>query len=134
MKFVPHVMPFKRLIQDLGFDPIAIPDTISLKRDQFEKLIKILLRAIDIDEKWYRATYPDVDAAINKGTYKSAKHHFIADGYFEGRRPGKVFVDEDWYKQAYPDISEAVEFGEFASCQEHFDQFGEAEGRFPREY
>jgi hypothetical protein len=134
MKDSAYVMPFKRAMQDLGIDPMAIPETVSLSREKLEWLIKILLRAVDVDEKWYRTTYPDVDAAIKKGAYKSAKHHFVEDGYFDGRRPGKVLVDENWYKSAYPDIAEGIEFGEIASCEAHFEQHGEAEGRLPREY
>jgi hypothetical protein len=129
-----YVIPFKQAMRRLEVDPLAIPDTVSLSRENFEWLIKTLLRAIEIDESWYRTTYPDVDAAIEQGTYKSAKHHFVENGYFEGRRPGRAVVDENWYKQAYPDIAEAVEFGDIASCQEHFDQHGDAEGRLPREY
>jgi hypothetical protein len=129
-----YVMPFKRAIQELGIDPTAIPETVSLSREKLEWLIKILLRALEVDEKWYRTTYPDVDAAIKDGSYKSAKHHFVEDGYFEGRRPGRVLVDERWYKLTYPDIVEGIEFGEITSCQEHFEEYGEAEGRLPREY
>jgi hypothetical protein len=129
-----YIMPYKRAMRELGLDPLAVPDTISLSRENLTWLFKILLRGVDVDEEWYRSAYPDVDAAIKGGAYKSAKHHFVENGYFEGRRPGKVVVNQDWYKQAYPDIADGVEFGEINSCQEHFDQHGEAEGRLPREY
>src|SRR5271155_5133479 len=85
-----YVMPFKRAMQELGIDPLAVPTTVSLSRENLEWLIKVLLRAVEIDENWYRTTYPDVDVAIKQGAYKSAKHHFVEDGYFEGRRPGNV--------------------------------------------
>ena len=129
-----YVMPYKSAMHQLGIDPLAIPDTVSLSREGLESLFKIVLRGVPVDEEWYRTTYPDVDAAIKQGAYKSAKHHFVENGYFEGRRPGKVVVDQDWYKRVYPDIAEGIEFGEISSCQEHFDQHGEAEGRSPREY
>jgi len=128
-----YVMPYKRAMLQIGIDPLAIPDKISLTREDLESLFKIVLRGVPVDEEWYRTTYPDVDAAIKQRAYKSAKHHFVENGYFEGRRPGKVVVDQDWYKQAYPDIAEGVQFGEINSCQEHFDQHGEAEGRLPQE-
>lgn len=129
-----YITPFKSAMQELGVDATAIPDSIKLSRDNLQHLIKTLLRAICIDEEWYRNTYPDVDAAIKQGAYKSAKHHFVENGYFEGRRPGKVVVDQNWYRQAYPDIAEAIDFGEIESCQVHFEQYGEAEGRRPKEY
>ena len=129
-----YIMPYGRAMQQFGIDPLAIPDAVLLSRENLESLLKIVLRGVSVDEQWYRTAYPDVDAAIRQGAYKSAKHHFVENGYFEGRRPGRVVVDQDWYKQAYPDIAEGIKFGEIASCQEHFDQHGEAEGRLPQEY
>lgn len=38
-----------------------------------------------VDEAWYRQAYPDVDAAIQEGTFASAAAHFVSAGYFEGR-------------------------------------------------
>jgi hypothetical protein len=134
MKNSVYVRPFKSAMHEIGVDPMAISDIVLLNREKLEQLIKILLRAVTIDEDWYRKTYPDVDAAIKDGVYKSAKHHFVENGYFEGRRAGMTVVDEDWYRQAYPDIAEGIELGQFASCQEHFDQHGEAEGRLPMEF
>jgi hypothetical protein len=129
-----YVMPFNNAMKAMGIDPSAIPDETTIRRDQLLWLIKTLLRGVHIDEQWYRTTHPDVDAAIREETYKSAKHHFVENGYFEGRRAGKAIVDEAWYLQAYPDIAEGMEFGEIGSCQEHFDSHGEVEGRLPREY
>jgi hypothetical protein len=129
-----YVMPFKSAMEQLRIDPLRIPETVSLSRENLQWLLKILLRGLEVDERWYRTTYPDVDDAIRQGTYKSAKHHFVENGYFEGRRPGKALVDDEWYQQAYRDIADGIEFGEIASCQEHFDQYGEAEARLPREY
>lgn len=129
-----YVRPFKTLMHEIGIDLGAFPSEVSLSRERLEQLIKTLLRSVNIDEEWYRKTNPDVDDAIKRGIYKSAKHHFVEYGYFEGRRAGIVLVDQDWYRKAYPDIAEAIDFGEATSCQEHFDQHGEAEGRLPREY
>lgn len=129
-----HVMPFKRTMERIGLDPRRLPNPITLSRDDLQWLLKELLRGIDVDEGWYRMAYPDVDEAIRQGMYKSAKHHFVENGYFEGRRPGQVIIDESWYLQANPDIAEGIASGEIGSCQEHFDRYGEAEGRLPREY
>ena len=97
-------------------------------------MIKHLLRGVHVDEEWYRRTYDDVDAAIKGGAYESAKHHFVEDGYFEGRRPCPVRVDEAWYVATYPDVAEGMELGDIQSAQEHFDQHGYREGRFPAAY
>jgi hypothetical protein len=131
---VAYVIPFRSLTRSVGIDPTLVPDEVAINREQLYWLIKTLLRGIHIDEQWYRTAHPDVDAAIKEGSYKSAKHHFVENGYFEGRRPGRIVVDETWYLQAYPDIAEGIEYGEIGSCQEHFDNHGEAEGRLPREY
>jgi hypothetical protein len=115
--------------------PSPIPPTeLRLTGDQLKSVMKSLLRGVSVDEVWYRRVYPDVDQAIRDGGYKSAKHHFVEDGYFEGRRPGIAVVDENWYLSVYQDVAEGVETGEITSCQDHFESHGEAEGRLPREY
>jgi hypothetical protein len=62
---------------------------------------------------------------------KSAKDHFVSNGYFEGRLPAKVVVDEDFYITHYPDVAEGIHDGEIQSAQEHFDAHGFVEGRMP---
>jgi hypothetical protein len=94
-------------------------------------VIKLFLQSVDVDETWYRARYPDVAAAIDEGLFKSAKHHFIDSGYFEGRLPGEMAVEEDWYLSAYPDVSEGVKDRLFSSGGEHFKLYGYDEGRLP---
>jgi hypothetical protein len=107
--------------------------TLVLSPDRLVQAVKMLLRAVQVDEDWYLRQHPDVREAVAKGTFRSAKHHFTESGYFEGRKPARVLVDEEWYGRAYPDVSESVEFGELRSCQEHFDRYGENEGRLPAE-
>ena len=128
-----YVIPFQTVLQSVGLSK-DLPAEVKLSREQFENLVRSLLRGVHVDETWYRATYADVNNAIENGGYKSAQQHFIENGYFEGRRPSRVVVDEDWYSSVYPDVAEGIEFGEISSCQDHFDTHGEAEGRLPREY
>ena len=78
--------------------------------------------------------FPDVGEAIKDGQFKSAKHHFVGNGYFEGRRPQAFEVDEEWYLVTYPDVADGVEAGHITSAQEHFVSNGYAEGRLPSEY
>ena len=94
-------------------------------------VIKLFLQSVDVDETWYRTRYPDVAAAIDEGLFKSAKHHFIDSGYFEGRLPGEMAVEEDWYLSTYPDVSEGVKDRLFSSGGEHFKLYGYDEGRLP---
>jgi hypothetical protein len=115
----------------IGVDSVDLPKTIKIEREAFLSFLRTALRGIQVDEVWYRRVYPDVDSAIKDGTYKSAKHHFVENGYFEGRKPSLIVVDEKWYKAAYPDIAEGIELGDIRSAQSHFEDHGYDEGRFP---
>src|SRR6185312_3424925 len=77
-----------------------------ISQESLVQAVKLLLRGIDVDETWYVTTYPDIAEAIEAGAVKSAKNHFIENGYFEGRLPFELSVDEDWYLTAYPDVAE----------------------------
>ncbi len=125
-----YLISYARLRELLGF---ASDDeqAVLLSAEALQNAVRMLLRGIHVDGDWYERQYPDVKDAIANGIFRSAKHHFIESGYFEGRRPARVIVDENWYSRAYPDVGESVEFGEISSCQEHFDRYGEREGRLP---
>lgn len=125
------IVPYKNLMKIIGVDPVDVPKSVKIERESFLLFLRTALRGIQVDEVWYRRVYPDVDAAIKDGTYKSAKHHFVENGYFEGRRPSPIVVDEQWYKTAYPDIAEGIELGDIRSAQSHFEDHGYDEGRFP---
>ncbi len=107
---------------------------VDMKYDDFMDVIKLMLRAVDVNEDWYRQRYPDVGQAIDAGTYKSAKHHFVEEGYFEDRLPYEFGVDEEWYKTNYPDIASGMQAGALGSSKEHFLAHGYREGRLPMEY
>jgi hypothetical protein len=126
-----YLIPYGRLRELLGLKPDDEP--VVLSSECLQQAMRMLLRAVHVDEDWYVRQYPDVRDAVARGVFRSAKHHFIESGYFEGRKPARVIVDEEWYGRAYPDVSESVEFGELNSCQEHFDRYGESEGRLPAE-
>lgn len=126
-----YLMPYPRLCELLGFGPDEQPVVLDLER--LQQATRMLLRGVHVDEDWYLRQYPDVRDAVVRGVFRSAKHHFVESGYFEGRKPARVLVDEEWYGRAYPDVGESVEFGELGSCQEHFDRYGESEGRLPAE-
>jgi hypothetical protein len=95
-------------------------------------MIKSLISAVYVDEKWYLTQYPDVAEAIGLGKVASAKQHFIDDGYFEGRLPYLIAVDEKWYLTQYPDVAASIRKGTDKSAQAHFLEGGYREGRLPR--
>ncbi|HEV2303092.1 MAG TPA: hypothetical protein VGR91_16110 [Stellaceae bacterium] len=91
-------------------------------------LIRVFLDFVEVDEEWYKATYPDAARVIASGIFPSAKEHFIEHGYFEARLPHDVEVDEAWYYHAYPDVAATFERGG-PSAKEHFIEHGYREGR-----
>ncbi len=127
-----YVIPYRLLLEQVGIGGHASDDEIlHLTREQIASLIRKLLASIPVDENWYKETYKDIDEAIQAGVVGSAKEHFVSDGYFEGRLPGKIIVDEKFYVSEYPDVAEGIAEGEIISAQEHFDSYGFREGRLP---
>jgi hypothetical protein len=101
--------------------------------DDLIEIMKLLLRGVAFDEKWYLTRYPDVASAVTTGIFKSGQHHFIEVGYFEGRRPREFEVDEKWYLETYPDVADGLGKGVIKSARQHFNEHGYDEGRFPAE-
>jgi len=100
--------------------------------DDIRSMIRTLLAGMEFDEAWYLAHNPDIAEAVNAGTIKSGKEHFLSDGYFEGRLPFPIQVDSDWYLSQYPEVAQAVTAGAMRSAQQHFDEHGYKEGRLPQ--
>jgi hypothetical protein len=99
--------------------------------EEFVKILRSMIAGIEIDEQWYLRTYEDIADATRAGSVRSARQHFIDDGYFEGRLPFPIAVDERWYLSANPDVADSIRKGEVPSAQEHFNQDGYREGRLP---
>jgi len=102
-----------------------------LSEETLMAIARQFLQSVAIDEAWYLTTYTDVADAIAEGVFRSARHHFMESGYFEGRLPGELTVDEAWYAQCYPDVADGVEEGYFSSLAQHFHEHGYREGRRP---
>jgi hypothetical protein len=129
-----YVIPYSTLLKGLGIRTrLSDGDTVELTGDQLRSLVKRLLVYISVDETWYRSMYSDIDRAIRSGEVRSAKEHFVSDGYFEDRLPSKVLVDEEFYTRRYPDVAQGIDDGEINSAQEHFESHGFSEGRLPFE-
>ena len=127
-----YVVPYNLLLRQVGLDEhLGDSDRIELTREQFLLLIQKLLASVPVDESWYTTTYRDIGEAIQAGLISSAKDHFVSNGYFEGRLPGKIVVDEVFYTAQYPDVAEGIDEGEINSAQEHFESHGFVEGRLP---
>jgi hypothetical protein len=127
-----YVIPFNALLKQVGLPALVEEEEqVHLTQEQLFSLIRKLLLGVPVDEKWYVATYPDVEHGIQSGAVKSAKDHFVSNGYFEGRLPARVVVDQDYYIERYPDVAEGIDDGEIQSAQEHFDAHGFLEGRVP---
>jgi hypothetical protein len=106
-------------------------ETDYLRWKDLRLIVSNLLQSVEVDEEWYKQTYPGVAQAVASGAFKSAKEHFVEHGYFEGRLPKKITVDEAFYRAAYPGVAKAIEEGLVHSAQEHFEQHGMNEGRLP---
>ena len=127
-----YVVPFNVLLKQVGLpDHLDEGQQVQMTREQLLSLVRKLLVSVPVDDKWYIATYPDVEQGIQGGSVKSAKDHFVSNGYFEGRLPAKVVVDEAFYTSRYPDVAEGIDEGEIQSAQEHFETHGFVEGRIP---
>ncbi len=129
-----YIPPFDLIRRFLEIKAVRGELTATVSYEDFVRIVKMLVRAVKVDDAWYLNRYPDVADGIAKGIVTSAADHFVQDGYFEGRLPFEVAVDESWYLRRYPDVAEGVERGDFTSGQHHFDELGYMEGRdpFPR--
>lgn len=72
------------------------------------------------DERWYRATYPDVPLNTDAVT------HFLMHGAQSGYNPGPLF-DVAWYLSAHPDVAASG-----MNPLIHYIRWGEREGRAKR--
>jgi hypothetical protein len=100
-------------------------------RTELMSVVHRLVASVPVDEVYYRATYPGVAQAIDRGDFPSAAAHFSEYGYSEARFPFPMPVDEAFYLARYPDVRALIDEGHARSAQEHFWAHGYREGRFP---
>ncbi|MCC5963599.1 MAG: hypothetical protein JJU09_10760 [Rhodobacteraceae bacterium] len=108
---------------DKGYEDVAV------NRDGLTRLIQHYVARFPLDEEWYRAVNPDVDAAIQSGGIATATEHFISQGYLEGRAYCPADFDETAYLELNPDLRAAREDGNIPDLRVHFVRSGYAEGR-----
>lgn len=128
MKYIP---PFDMIRRSVEISTVKGELRVNVSYEDFISLLKTMLAGIEVDEEWYLQTYDDIARAVREGLIKSAKQHFVDDGYFEGRMPFPIDVDEGWYLQRNPDVAESVRRGIIESGQAHFQEDGYREGRLP---
>ena len=125
--------PFEVIRRSVDISTVRGELRVNVSYEDFVKLLKLMISGITVDEEWYATQYDDIGQAIRTGTIRSARQHFINDGYFEGRLAFPITVDEAWYLRQYPDVAESIRQGLLTSAQEHFDLDGYKEGRLPFE-
>ena len=125
--------PFELVRRSVDISTVRGELRVNVAYEDFVKLLKLMISGIEVDEQWYARAYDDIGQAIRAGTIRSARHHFINDGYFEGRLPFPIQVDEPWYLRQYPDVAEGIRAGKLTSAQEHYEMDGYREGRLPFE-
>lgn len=126
-----YLPPFEFIRRAIEITTVEGELQVAVSYENFIRILRSMIIGIEVDEAWYTSAYDDIGQAIHRGVIKSAKQHFIDDGYFEGRLPFPMVVDEPWYLQENPDVAESVRTGAVLSAQEHFDKNGYREGRLP---
>ena len=107
-------------------------EVVTMPAELFRQLLARAFEATNVvDEKFYLATNPDVEAAVKKGIIESGAVHYYQTGYFEDKLPSKVLVDQKFYVSAHQDIAAAVRAGKIKNIQQHFESQGYHEGRLP---
>jgi hypothetical protein len=128
---VKYIPPFELIRRSIEISTVRGELRVNMSYEDFVKILRMMIGGIEVNEAWYLRTYEDIASAIRDGVVKSAKQHFVDDGYFEGRLPFPIVVDERWYVAQNPDVGDSVRKGIVISAQAHFDQDGYREGRLP---
>ena len=128
MKYLP---PFELIRRSIEISTVRGELRVNVSYEDFVGILRTMIRGVEVDEAWYARTYEDIGAAVRDGVIRSAKQHFVDDGYFEGRLPFPIVVDERWYLSENPDVAESIRKGVVNSAQDHFNKDGYREGRLP---
>jgi hypothetical protein len=128
---VKYLPPFELIRRSIEISTVRGELRVNLSYENFVSILRTMIRGIEVNEAWYAKTYEDIGGAIKDGIVRSAKQHFVDDGYFEGRLPFPIAVDERWYLSENPDVAESIRKGTVDSAQDHFDKNGYREGRLP---
>ncbi|WP_231997389.1 class I SAM-dependent methyltransferase [Mycobacterium sp. 1245111.1] len=81
-----------------------------------------------LEPAWYLLRYPEVASAIEKGAWRCALHHYLANDMPTKFDPSPQF-SETHYLSRYHDVAAAVRRGDYRNGYAHFIEIGSAEGR-----
>ena len=84
--------PFEVIRRSVDIQAVRGDLRVNMSYEDFVELLKLMIRGIEVDEEWYVRAYDDIGQAIRAETIRSARHHFVNDGYFEGRLPAPIRV------------------------------------------
>ena len=79
-------------------------------------------------EEFYRASYPDVQAGIERGEWRCGYQHYLLCGLSEFRNPSRAF-NELTYLGRNSDVWEAIQAGRTPNGFMHYAWLGQSEGR-----
>ena len=128
MKYLP---PFELIRRSIEISTVRGELRVNVSYENFVAILRMMIRGIEVNEEWYGRAYEDIGSAVKQGLLRSAKQHFVDDGYFEGRLPFPINVDERWYLAENPDVADSIRKGVVDSAQDHFNRDGYREGRLP---
>ena len=75
------------------------------------------------DPAWYLLSYPEVASAIERGVWRCALHHYLANDTPTRFDPSPEFSEAHYLKR-YPDIAASVQRGIFRNGYAHFIRIG----------
>jgi hypothetical protein len=123
--------PFANIRKTLAVQPSRGRLLVTIRRQSLLDLVTTILKAVPVDEDWYRARYPSVLAEVNSGKFHSVSDHFIQYGYRKGYLPFPFGIDSDWYVGRYEHVRRALENGVARDATDHFVRIGYQEGCRP---
>ncbi len=80
-----YLPPFCNILEWLGSQRPAGSESLTLRLDDLQDVLRHVLAAVPLDQDAYFAAHPGIAQEVERGHYASAAHHFVLHGYFEGR-------------------------------------------------
>lgn len=117
--------PYGVFIEQLRIEDAADEALVAMPLAALKALLTLAAGATPLNDHVYAELNPDVST-------DEARRHFVAHGYFEGRKTDWNVVDDVYYSARYPDVAQGLANGHFPSAQSHFDNNGAKELRVPR--
>lgn len=130
--YVPH---YDAILHAIGTNRAEVEARreVTVPTSLLKFLLQVAVASGEFNEDGYLATNPDVSEAVRSGAVADPRLHYIAFGFFEGRRGATPQVDENWYRRTYSDVGAAINAGQLGSAGEHFAIAGAEEFRAPSE-